>query len=294
MRGPVTLALFAASFGIVVPAVRAECHDCSSPCPSACSSPTVVNASAPNVIVEVPPPNVIIRASAPTECVERDCFVKRCCHFCRPICVQPAPAYSMQAPVMYQAAPVAAPVMYQPAPVAAPISFQAAPMSFQPAPVAAPISFQAAPMSFQAAPISFQAAPMSFQPAPVAAPISFQAAPISFQQAPIAAPVAYQLAPVAAAPTAAAPTAAPVSSESGMDCNQALRKITKEVETLTAAVDQHSDYLKIHEMRLLRIEDYLHSNPTAKDKPFDIITDLDKLKEATKDLPRSSPRRWIG
>jgi hypothetical protein len=284
MRGPLTLALFAASVGFAAaPARAAESHDdaCSSPC----SSPNVVNASAPNVIVEVPPPNVIIRAGGSSECGEREGFVKRCCHFCRPICVQPvAPAYSVQAqaPVMYQAAPVAAPISFQAAPVAAPISFQ-------PAPVAAPISFQAAPV---AAPISFQpapvAAPISFQPAPVAAPIAFQAAPVAFQPAPVAAPVAYQLTPVAAnpAPTAPAPTAPTPSAESGITANEALKRITKDVETLTAAVDQHSDYIKIHEMRLLRIEDYLHANP-AKDKPFDIITDIDKLKDATKDLPKT-------
>ena len=36
----------------------------------------MVSASAPNVIVEVPPPNVVIRAGAPAECLERECLLR--------------------------------------------------------------------------------------------------------------------------------------------------------------------------------------------------------------------------
>ena len=254
MRGSFTCALVAASLAFAgAPALRAECHDapCSSPCSSPCSAPTVVNASAPNVIVDVPPPNIIIRAVGTAECGEHECLIKRCCHLCRPCYVQPAmPTYGAPAgPVMYQAAPLAPSYAFQAAPLAPSYAFQAAP--------AAPsYAFQAAP--------SF-----AFQAAPVAPSFAFQAAPA-------AAPMMVQLVPAAAPAAPAAPNT--------MDCNQALQKITKEIETLKDAVDQHSDYIKIHEMRLLRIEDQL--NKTAPEaKKFDIITDLEKLKEATKDLP---------
>jgi hypothetical protein len=264
MRGPLTFALVVASLSLAgTTAVRAECKD--APCSPECESPTVVNAHAPNVIVEVPPPNIIIRAVGQSECVERECFIKRCCHLCRPCYVQPtAPVYSVQAaaPIMYQQAPVA----YQQAPVAfqqAPVAYQQAPVAYQQAPVAfqqAPVAYQQAPVAFQQAPVSFQAAPVSFQ----AAPISFQAAPVSFQAAPVAAPVNFTL--TQAAPAAPAAPVAPVSPESGMDCNQALRKITKQVETLTAAVDQHSDYLTVHEKRLNKIEKFLDGMKNGDNK----------------------------
>jgi hypothetical protein len=52
-----------------------------------------------------------------------------------------------------------------------------------------------------------------------------------------------------------------------MDCNQALRQLTAQVETLTKVVDRHSDFLKVHEARLIRLEKFLAENefePAAK------------------------------
>jgi hypothetical protein len=39
-----------------------------------------------------------------------------------------------------------------------------------------------------------------------------------------------------------------------MDCNQALKSITKEIETLTNVVKKHHELLTSHEKRLQRLE----------------------------------------
>lgn len=265
IRAPYTLALLAAGLGYAgVANARADCDD--KPCSSPCETSKVVTACAPNVVVEVPPPNVVIRAAG-VECC-KESFFQRCCHHCRPVYVQPvAPAYAFS--------PVAAPMAYQ----AAPMAYQAAPMTYQ----AAPVAYQAAPVAYQAAPMTYQAAPMAAPVSYAAAPISLQAAPISFQAAPVAAaPITLQLAaPVAPAPPA--PTPAPTTSSNTMDVNEALRKVTKQVETLTAAIDQHSDYLTVHEKRLQRIENYLNSKDATGFPP---ITDLKALDEAIKPMKK--------
>jgi hypothetical protein len=72
-----------------------------------------------------------------------------------------------------------------------------------------------------------------------------------------------------------------------MDCNQALRRITKQVETLTAAVDQHSDYLTVHEKRLNKIEKFLDGMKTG-DKTF---TRPAKPEDLDEKEPIAPPKR---
>ncbi len=74
-----------------------------------------------------------------------------------------------------------------------------------------------------------------------------------------------------------------------MDCNQALKRITKQVETLTAAVDQHSDYLTVHEKRLIRIEKFL-DGATLNNKLFKAPATADDLdKEPSAVQPKPAP-----
>jgi hypothetical protein len=223
------------------------------------------------VVVEVPPPNVIVRPAAAPVCAEGDCWFRRCCHFhrCAPVYVQPViPAYS--APAM---APVAVqPFSYAPAPVAAPVAVQ--PFSYAPAPVAAPVAVQplsVAPAAPVAAPVAIQ--PLSLSVAP-SAPVALQSLSLSVAPtAPVAAPQSVNLVlPVHAAP--AAPTAPTAPEGPGMDCNQALRKVTSQIETLTKVVDKHNDYLKSHEKRLQRLEDYLSKTENLK-KPLPPLEDKD-------------------
>jgi hypothetical protein len=47
-----------------------------------------------------------------------------------------------------------------------------------------------------------------------------------------------------------------------MDCNQALRRVTSQLKTLTEVVDRHSDFLTSHEKRLQRLEKYLKAKGT--------------------------------
>ena len=57
-------------------------------CPAPAAAPSAVQTAAPKVIIEVPPPNVIIRAAG--GCGEKECFLKQICnwgckqHVCHP------------------------------------------------------------------------------------------------------------------------------------------------------------------------------------------------------------------
>jgi hypothetical protein len=239
---------------------QAETPDspCPPPCGTPCAPPTVVGVAAPKVIVEVPPPQVVLRQSGSPACVEQEGLIKRCCHFGqRATCVQPIypVASAPMAPLTIQPVSVA-PMTYQPiaAPVAAPLTYQ---------PLAAPV---AAPMTY-----SPVAAPMTYQPlaAPMAAPTSFQ---------PMAAPQAI-IVPLAvnpAAPTPPAAPAAPTATDSGTDCNKALQRVTAQMETLTKVVEKHTLILTSHERRIQRMEDYLKDNPTKNDKTLPLPSASDK------------------
>ena len=80
-----------------------------SPCPPPCPGPCTIVAPPQKVVVEVPPPNVVIQAAGPV--CEKEHFFQRICHWCKPRPVAP-----------YYVAPMApvAPVALQPM---APIQF---------------------------------------------------------------------------------------------------------------------------------------------------------------------------
>ncbi|MBV8092854.1 MAG: hypothetical protein JO110_06420, partial [Acetobacteraceae bacterium] len=71
-------------------------------------------------------------------------------------------------------------------------------------------------------------------------------------------------APAASTPTASAPTLA--ASVPGGDINQALQRITGQMETLTRIIDRHTTVLTAHETRLQRMEDYLAKPISERDK----------------------------
>jgi hypothetical protein len=188
---------------------------------SSCGQSSTVEAPVQKVVVEVPPPNVIIRACGSS--ADQGCGVKRCCHFlCRPTCAQPAyaPAYAPAAPMAIQPMAVvpAAPTYAYQQPVAPAVAYQ------QPV----------APFAFS-------------QPV----------APTFAYQQPIAAPQTVYV-PVMAAPPAAptAPTP-PAASDSGTDANKALQRITAQMETLTKVVEKHTTILTSHEDRIQRMEKWL-------------------------------------
>jgi hypothetical protein len=198
MRGPLARTFLATSLAFAsVSSVLAGSNDPPSNPP--CSQPNVVKAAAPNVVVEVPPPNVVIRANQSAACSEKECWLKRCCHFG---CKQAVYVQQMMMPAV--GVQPLAPMPYQPMSIA-----PMAPMPYQP--------FSMAPMAYP---------PMNLQP--------------------------LSLSIVPSAPTApAAPDAAT------MDVNQALRKITLQLDTLTKVVEKHNDFLTSHEKRIQRLETWL-------------------------------------
>src|SRR5207248_11526368 len=117
-------------------------------CPAPAAAPSSVQTAAPKVIIEVPPPNVIIKAAG--GCGEKECFLKQICnwgckqHVCHPhYTFQMAPVAPMYAPVAPMYAPVAptyapvAPTYVQPvAPTYAPVAPAYAPVAPAYAPVA--------------------------------------------------------------------------------------------------------------------------------------------------------------
>jgi hypothetical protein len=273
MRTLSSCALLAVSLALAQgAAVRAGAPDCSCSTPAPpCAPSTCLEAPQPKVIVEVPPPNVVIRACEMPCCAEREGFFKRCCHFgSHNCCVQPVYTVA-SAPMAY--APVAAPMTYAPmaaAPMAAPMSFapMAAPMSFAPmaAPMAAPMSFapMAAPMAAPTLSLAPTAAPMTLSSLSLAPTASLNLQPVASPQA--------VLVPVAANPAAPTNPTAPTSptSDSGMDCNKALQKLTSQMETLTKVVEKHTLILSSHERRIQRMEDYLAIDPKDRNKPLPV------------------------
>jgi hypothetical protein len=224
----------------------ARAESCDSPCPAT----KTICAPAANIVVEVPAPNITVRQSAPV-CAAHESGLQRCCwNWCKPAAAQP---------VVMQAY-TAAPVSYQP------ISMAPAPVSYQPMMAPAPVNFQ--PISMAPAPVNFQPmmapAPVNFQPistyspAPVA---TFQPLSVGAYQ-PMAAPQSITLTlPVSAAPAPTAP--APTAPDTSTDVNQALRRVTAQIKTLTDAVDKHTYFLKVHEQRITSMETYL-KDPTLK------------------------------
>ncbi|QDU24314.1 polyadenylate binding domain-containing protein [Urbifossiella limnaea] len=228
-----------ASAGLAVAcglASRATAQDSAPlPCPEPCPPARTVCAPTPKVIVEVPPPNVIIRAAAPCAPECKETLFQKICHFsCHPHhrsapmqyvqpaapmqYVQPAPVQYMQAPVQY----------VQPAPV----QMMQAPVQYvQPAPVQ---YMQAAPVQMMQAPTQFvQAAPMQFM----------QAAPTQFM---VAAPGNFQV-------NSNNESKADAKAQ-GETCDAALKKVASQMETLTKVVEAHTQVLVSHEERLQRLE----------------------------------------
>ena len=215
-----------ASAGVAVAcglASRATANDAApAPCPEPCPPARVVCAQAPKVIVEVPPPNVIIRAAAaPCATAPRETLLQKICHFG---CHQHHPHHHHQ--FVQQA-------FVQPMAVQ---QFAVQQFAVQPMAVQHFVAPQAAPQ-FMVAP---QAAPQ-FAVAPQAAPqmLTFQLAVAP--QAPAATP------PVA-------PAATPANT--GETCDAALRRITSQMETLTKVVETHTLVLTSHEDRIKRLEDW--------------------------------------
>ncbi|MFO0797097.1 MAG: hypothetical protein U0804_06435 [Gemmataceae bacterium] len=248
-----------ASAGLAVAcglASRATAQDSAPlPCPDPCPPARTVCAPTPKVIVEVPPPNVIIRAAAaPCDTGCKETLFQKICHFsCHPHhrpagpvqYVQPAAPmqYVQQAPVQYVHA---APMQYvQPAPMQ---YVQPAPMQYvQPAPVQmvqAPVQYvQAAPVQMMQAPVQYVQAPTQFM----------QAAPMQFM---VAAPGNFQ-------GNADSKADSKADLKGGETCDAALKKVASQMETLTKVVEAHTQVLISHEERLQQLEKWARAVNTG-------------------------------
>jgi hypothetical protein len=224
------------------------------------------------VVIELSPPEVVVKPAA-----EHECFFKRCCHWCKhPVYVQPvAPmAVAPMAVAPMAVAPMAvqsAVPSYSVAPAATSFAVQpAAVQSFavQPAAVQSYAVQPAAVQSFAVQPAATSFAVQSLSLAPAAA-TSMAVQPLSLSIAPqaVTTPQALTLT-IPATPSAA--TAEATRGTSGMDVNQALRRLSVQIETLTKVVERHGDLLTDHEKRLQDLE------KPKKAEPIKLPKDKDK------------------
>ncbi|HYT93900.1 MAG TPA: hypothetical protein VEL76_34595 [Gemmataceae bacterium] len=104
-----------------------------------------------------------------------------------------------------------------------------------------------APMAFQPAAVS---APVSLSSLSVAGPVSLQGLSLNVQ--PTAMTTATPL--VLNVTQGRAPSTAATPQDTGMDCGEAIKRLSKSVETLTTLVEKHTDILASHETRLQQLK----------------------------------------